>query len=126
MSTRSPDHQIEKPNVDDNGCAAPSRTGTNKGNRLNHIQTCPIGSLRKKNKKTKKEKKEEAATQQNRIYLYKLASGEAELQPDDGDATGRDGDDAEPDDARELPGGDAELDEGEEAPEDDAEPVAME
>ncbi|MED6128878.1 hypothetical protein PIB30_102374 [Stylosanthes scabra] len=50
-----------------------------------------------------------------------LASGEAELQPDDGDAAGRDGDDA-----MELPGGDAELDEGEEAPGDDAEPAVME
>ncbi|MED6176330.1 hypothetical protein PIB30_087144 [Stylosanthes scabra] len=125
MSTRSPNHQIEKPNVDDNGCAAPSRMGTNKGNRLNHIQTCPIGSLRKKKQK-KIEKKEEAATQQNRVFLYKLASGEAELQPDDGDAAGRDDDDTGLDDARELPGGDAELDEGKEAPGDDAEPATME
>ncbi|MED6152457.1 hypothetical protein PIB30_092321, partial [Stylosanthes scabra] len=31
-----------------------------------------------------------------------LASGEAELQPDDGDAVGRGGDDAESDDARKL------------------------
>ncbi|MED6208970.1 hypothetical protein PIB30_050094 [Stylosanthes scabra] len=55
-----------------------------------------------------------------------MASGDAELQADNGDAAGRDGRRRRTGRCEGAPGGDAEPDEREAAPGNDAEPAAME